>query len=82
MKRENARILVVGAGVNGSICAVSLHRAGIDVKVLARGKRCEEIRNEGIIIEDVLKKTRGVRQVPVRVESTSGTWFFRTTTRM
>jgi 2-dehydropantoate 2-reductase len=66
MKRENARILVVGAGVNGSICAVSLHRAGIDVKVLARGKRCEEIRNEGIIIEDVLKKTKSVTQVSVK----------------
>ena len=68
MKKEIARILVIGAGVNGSICAVGLQKAGIDVTVLARGKRCEEIRNEGIIIEDVFRKTRIIMQVPVKDE--------------
>jgi 2-dehydropantoate 2-reductase len=65
MNTEKTRILVVGAGVNGSICAASLHRADVDVKVLARGKRLEEIRNEGIIIDDVLKKTKSVTRVRV-----------------
>ena len=43
MNTKNARILVIGAGVNGSICAVGLYCAGFDVKVLARGKRYEEL---------------------------------------
>ena len=43
MNTKNARILVIGAGVNGSICAVGLYRAGFDVTVLARAKRYEEL---------------------------------------
>jgi 2-dehydropantoate 2-reductase len=65
MEKENARILVIGAGVNGSICAVGMQKAGIDVTVLARGKRYEDIRDQGIILEDVLKNIRSVTQVPV-----------------
>jgi len=68
MKPGNARILIIGAGVNGSICAARLHRAGVNVKVLARGKRYVEVRDQGIIIEDVLKKTRDLTQVPVAAE--------------
>jgi len=49
MNMDNARILVIGAGVNGSVCAVGLYNAGISVTVLARGKRYEELREEGII---------------------------------
>ena len=60
MNMDNARILVIGAGVNGSICAVGLHNAGVDVTVLARGKRYEEIRDGGIVIEDPFKNTRSV----------------------
>ena len=65
MKTENVRILVIGAGVNGSICAVGLYNAGVDVTVLARGKRFEEIREAGIVIEDPFKNTRSVTKVPV-----------------
>src|SRR5271157_5587381 len=65
MKTDNARILVIGAGVNGSICAVGLCKAGIDVTVLARGRRYEDIRNDGIVIEDSFKNTRSVTKVPV-----------------
>jgi hypothetical protein len=38
MKTDNARNLVIGAGVNGSICAVGLYNAGVDMTILARGK--------------------------------------------
>lgn len=63
---DNARILVIGAGVNGSVCAAALHKAGIDVTVLARGKRYEEVRDEGIVIEDPFKNNkRSVTKVPV-----------------
>jgi 2-dehydropantoate 2-reductase len=65
MKREHARILVIGAGVNGSVCATRLHHAGFDVTVLARGKRYEELRDAGIIIEDPMTKQRSVTRVPV-----------------
>ncbi len=66
MNMDNARLLVIGAGVNGSVCAAGLHNAGIDVTVLARGKRFEEVRDEGIVIEDPFKNNkRSVTKVQV-----------------
>ncbi len=65
MVTDNARILVIGAGVNGSICAVGLHNAGLNVTILARGKRYEEVREEGIVIEDPFKNTRSQTKIPV-----------------
>ena len=62
---EHVRILVIGAGVNGSAVAASLYSAGIDVTVLARGKRYEELQEEGIVIEDPFKNKRSVTRVPV-----------------
>lgn len=44
------KILVYGAGVIGSIFAAKLSLSGNDVTVLARGKRLEEIRSEGIVL--------------------------------
>jgi 2-dehydropantoate 2-reductase len=61
---DNARMLVIGAGVNGSVCAAALRNAGMDVTVLARGKRYEELRAEGIVIEDPFKNKRSVTKVP------------------
>jgi 2-dehydropantoate 2-reductase len=60
----NERILVIGAGVNGSICAVGLYRAGFDVTLLARGNRYDEIVDQGVIIEDPFKNTRSVTRLP------------------
>jgi len=68
MVEKNERFLVVGAGVNGSLCAVALHKAGFVVTVLARGKRYEELKDQGIIIEDPFKKKRSVTKVPVIAE--------------
>ena len=65
MKTDNARILVIGAGVNGSAIAMGLYNAGLDVKVLARGKRYEEIQDEGIIIENPFNHKRSIAKVPV-----------------
>jgi len=44
---------------------VALYKAGVDVTILARGKRYEEIREGGIVIEDPFKKTRSLTRVPV-----------------
>ena len=62
---ENVRILVIGAGVNGSAVATSLYNAGLDVKVLARGQRYEDIQAKGIIIEDPFSHKRRIARVPV-----------------
>jgi 2-dehydropantoate 2-reductase len=65
MKTDNARILVIGGGVNGSAVGTCLYNAGLDAKVLARGKRYEEIKDEGIIIEDPFTHKRSITKVPV-----------------
>jgi 2-dehydropantoate 2-reductase len=65
MELDNARILIIGAGVNGSICAAWLHNAGFDATLMARGKRYEELKRQGVIIEDPLKQSRSVTSVPV-----------------
>ncbi|MBN1648961.1 MAG: hypothetical protein JW874_13080 [Spirochaetales bacterium] len=46
------KILICGPGPLGSVFASYMHRAGIDVTVLARGKRYEFIKQNGIIIEN------------------------------
>lgn len=61
----NVRILIIGASVNGSAVASCLHNAGINVTVLARGTRYEQVRDEGIVIEDPFKNTRSITKVPV-----------------
>ncbi len=65
MKTDNVKILVIGAGVNGSDVITKLVSARLDAKVLARGKRYDEIKNEGIIIEDPFNHKRTITKVPV-----------------
>jgi len=65
MSPDNAKLLVIGAGVNGSAVISKLCRAGLDAKVLARGRRYQEIRNEGIVIEDPFSQHRTITKVPV-----------------
>ena len=65
MEGKEASILIIGAGVNGSACATILHKSGIDITLLARGERYEEIRENGIIIENPLNHTRSVEKVKV-----------------
>ncbi len=62
---DNPRMLVIGAGVNGSTVITRLCSAGLDAKILARGKRVEVIMAEGIIIEDPFSHKRTVTRVPV-----------------
>jgi 2-dehydropantoate 2-reductase len=65
MVKDTARILVIGAGVNGSVCAAGLQRAGANVTVLARSQRYAEISEQGIVIENPIKNTRTVTKVPL-----------------
>lgn len=63
MASDNARMLVVGAGVNGSIIAERLFARGVDVTVLARGPRLAEIETNGIVIENPFSGKRRVARV-------------------
>jgi len=65
MQNEAARLLVIGVGVNGALCARALHTAGCDVTLLARGARYEAIRDRGVVIEDPMTNQRSVIRVPV-----------------
>ena len=46
------RILVIGAGVLGSLYAARLHDAGHDVTILARGDRLAAVRRSGFVVRD------------------------------
>jgi 2-dehydropantoate 2-reductase len=63
MEGQSARFLVIGAGVNGSTCATILRKSGIDVTLMARGSRLEELREDGIVIEDPMSGERSVVRV-------------------
>jgi 2-dehydropantoate 2-reductase len=52
------KILVVGAGVIGTVYATRLQNSGHSVTVLARGDRLEHVQRFGLEIEDLLSGTR------------------------
>lgn len=59
------KILVYGAGVQGTYLAHVLVRAGHEVAVLARGKRAEELEKDGLVIRHYLQRKTSID--PVRV---------------
>lgn len=59
------KILIFGAGIIGSVLASKLHDAGIDVTLLARGERFDSLKKNGIIINDILNKTKNISKVPL-----------------
>ncbi|ANE45208.1 2-dehydropantoate 2-reductase [Paenibacillus swuensis] len=58
-------ILVFGAGVLGSYLAHALVRGRNDVTVLARGKRAEDLRRDGLVIRHYFQRKTTVDQVKV-----------------
>lgn len=59
------KILVYGAGVIGSIYAAKLYGATGDVTLLARGKRYENLKQNGVVIKDVLTGKQTISSVPL-----------------
>ena len=59
------KILVYGAGVLGSIYAVKLHKAGNEVKLLARGKTFDIMNEKGIIIDNKYTKKITKSKIPM-----------------
>lgn len=62
------RILVYGAGVLGGNLANNLCRAGRDVTLLARGQWAETIRQNGLVIKNILRPGTTVTHLPVITE--------------
>ena len=58
-------VLVYGTGPLGSLFAARLQQAGHRVSILARGQRLADLREHGIVVEDVLSKRRTVTTVNV-----------------
>ena len=54
----NTKILVYGAGVIGSIFAGMIAQKGYDVTVLARGKRLQELNDNGLILVNALNNKK------------------------
>ncbi|SHN26234.1 ketopantoate reductase family protein [Gracilibacillus kekensis] len=59
------KVLVYGAGVLGSQLAYSLVRGGNDVSILARGKRYQQLEDDGIVIRHYRRRTNTVVTVNV-----------------
>lgn len=59
------RVVVVGAGVIGSFNAARLLSGGVDVTILARGRRLAALRESGVVLEDWRSGRRSVTRVPV-----------------
>lgn len=59
------KILVYGAGVLGSYLAHELIVGKQNVTILARGRRNQEIKENGLVIEHICQKKRTVDKLPV-----------------
>ncbi len=59
------KLLVYGAGVCGSRFAAHLHEAGLDVSLLARGRRLDSLRRHGVQLAE--EDSPAIRRVPVPV---------------
>jgi len=59
------RTLMLGAGVIGSFNAARLKEAGQDITLLARGRRLQDLREQGVVLEDFRTGRRTTTQVPL-----------------
>lgn len=63
--RSMRKILVIGAGVLGSMYAGKLYRAGFDVTLLARGSRLEDLQQRGLLLQEDGREK--IEQYPIKV---------------
>lgn len=61
-------IMVLGAGMQGTLYGARLAAAGHAVTLIARGQRAAELRAQGAVIEQALSGKREVAQLPVTTE--------------
>lgn len=67
---QAVRVLIVGAGVIGTVYGAHLASGGHSVSVLGHGRRTSEIAGAGLIATDVMKRTQA--RSPVNVVSDAG----------
>lgn len=48
---KDMKVLIFGAGVLGSLYAARLHEAGVDVTLVARGSRFEDLSEHGVVLK-------------------------------
>jgi 2-dehydropantoate 2-reductase len=65
------RILVMGAGVIGSVYAGHLLQDGHDVELLARGQRLADLTERGLVLEDMSRRRSSAVDVPVVTPGTA-----------
>lgn len=59
------RVLVFGAGILGSLLAHELHKTRHEVSVLARGRRLQDLKEHGLVIEHIKQRKRTVDEISV-----------------
>jgi len=62
---DNDRILIIGAGVIGSLFAGKMAESGYDITILARGERAKEIEKNGIVLHNRITNERAASTVKV-----------------
>lgn len=62
MNTKKPRFLIFGAGVIGSVYALRFAQSGLDVTVLARGKRLETLNKDGLKYND----NETIKQIPMK----------------
>jgi hypothetical protein len=70
-KRVAMPIIVIGAGMQGTLYGVRLARAGHGVALIAHGQRATELHDHGAIIEHALTGNRRIMLVPLAEELTA-----------
>jgi 2-dehydropantoate 2-reductase len=66
------RILMLGAGVIGSVYAGALWQQGYEIDLLARGQRLRDLCADGLILQDAESGRRSVMPVPAAPEPVAG----------
>ena len=59
------KILVFGAGVIGSYFATKLYQSEVDVTILARGQKFNNIKERGVVVEDFFTHQQTVSMIRV-----------------
>ena len=59
------KVLIIGAGVIGSFNAARLKQSGHDVTLLARGRRLADLREHGVMLEDLRGGRRTTTRLPL-----------------
>jgi ketopantoate reductase len=59
------KILVIGAGPLGSLLAARLHQGGHETNLLARGKRLDDLKKEGVVLRQWESEETEIIEVPI-----------------